>query len=181
MINLTLNEQNVMSALAEDRVFTYFDDGKVEDSDSWSNVFTDEVAIAIGKDVKAARGVVSSLIKKGLFVTGDQDQDGEDGVPIVLTKLGADIIEEIRNPDLDDLDEVDLDGVDAEEEVVVPEKVKEVAKRVVAGSSGRFDHSHCNHARSGKEGKIARAKCRREHEAALKAAAKAVEEEKANA
>jgi hypothetical protein len=38
----------------------------------------------------------------------------------------------------------------------------------------RFDHSKCDHAKSGNEGKKARAKCRKEHaEKAAKAAARA--------
>lgn len=40
-------------------------------------------------------------------------------------------------------------------------------------STTRFDHSNCDHAKSGNEGKKARAKCRKAHaEAALAAAAK---------
>jgi len=40
-----------------------------------------------------------------------------------------------------------------------------------AATSTRFDHSNCKHAKSGAEGKKARAACRKEH--ALKAAAAA--------
>lgn len=185
MQSFTLNEQKVLQALADDKVFSFFDMGKVEGSDTWSDVIVDEIAIAIGKDTKSARGVFSSLVRKDIFATGEPDKDRDGATPVVLTKEGADTIAELREPgieaddiegvdDIADLPDVELDTVDLddpeplEEEVIKPKaKAKESGPKALA--SGRFSHENCSHARSGKEGKIARAKCRREREAALKA------------
>jgi len=88
-INFTAHETTVINALATGGYFGFFDDGIQANSTSWTDVFTDEAAGVLGLSAKAAGGVLSSLIKKGLFET-----DGEEG--LYMTQAGADAVLALR-------------------------------------------------------------------------------------
>lgn len=180
-LTFSLNEQKVLSAMAArpQQAFSFFDEGMVEGSNTWSDVMVDEMATVIGKDTRSARGVFSSLVKKGVFTTGDADPDHEGGSPVYITKLGAGIIDTLQHGEDevadDELDDVELDAPE-ESPRKVNVKMTQVsgdANAPASTSTRRFSHENCTHARHGKEGKIARAKCRRERAAAAKAAAEA--------
>lgn len=61
MENYTELENQVINGFVTNR-YSYFDEGLVEGSDTWSDCFIEECG-----DTKVFRGVVSSLIKKGFF------------------------------------------------------------------------------------------------------------------
>jgi len=88
-VTFTAHESTVLQALATGGYFGFFDDGIRADSTSWTDVFTDEAAGVLGLSAKAAGGVLSSMIKKGLFET-----DGEDG--LYMTQAGADAVLALR-------------------------------------------------------------------------------------
>lgn len=66
--------------------YSFFDDGITEGSDTWVSVFLDEVPL----DRKISRGVISSLIQKGFFNSGDMDGD-------VYLTLTDDAVAEIKS------------------------------------------------------------------------------------
>ena len=88
-VTFTANESTVLSALATGGYFGFFDDGIQANSTSWTDVFTEEAAGVLGLSAKAAGGVLSSMIKKGLFET-----DGEEG--LYMTQAGADAVIALR-------------------------------------------------------------------------------------
>lgn len=75
MTSFTVLEGGVLEAIARNRV-GFFDAGFVEGSNTWIDVLAEEMG-----DPKVYRGVISSLIKKGVF-----ESDGE---AVYLTEAGA--------------------------------------------------------------------------------------------
>lgn len=163
--------------------YSFFDMGLVEGSDSWSDVFIDEMSTAIDRPTKSARGVFSSLVKKGLFSTGEADPERDNAAPVMLNALGVEAIEALIPTHAADpldhtlpltedeaapTDEVPDDAVvvtvtDDEAPEATPAPAKEPRRPT--------SHADCAHAKAGREGKKARAACRRERTEAARHAA----------
>lgn len=174
-MRLTDNENTVLAGFNSAK-YSFFDDGLKVDSNTWSTIFIEEMAEVLEKTTKSARGVFSSLVKKGIFTTAHAEADGDSPAQevVYLTEAGIDAISELRFED-EALDfEVEL------EEAPLPPVIEKAAKERKAkkvatpkSTSARFSHANCDHETSGREGKIARAKCRRE-QALLESAAEKV-------
>lgn len=163
--------------------YSFFDMGLVEGSDSRSDIFIDEMSAAIDRPTKSARGVFSSLVKKGLFLAGPADDDRDGASPVTLTALGVGTIESLILAHATDpldhtlplieaetapTDELPEDAVivhiaDEPEAPKTPTPVKEPRRTTT--------HADCAHAKAGREGKKARAACRRERTEAARHAA----------
>lgn len=156
-MRLTDNENTVLAGF-NSSAYSFWDGGVVAGSDSgtWSSVFILEMANVLDKPTKSARGVFSSLVKKGIITSTHHEADGSQEADewVELTTLGIQAIDDLKFEE--DLAEF--------EEEVKPVKVAKV-DTTVKSSSKRFSHANCDHETSGREGKIARAKCRREHAA----------------
>lgn len=175
--------------------YTHWENGyKAEESGTYLSTFTKEVAEVLGKPEKSAQGVISSLIKKEYLKAAPNDGEGDDS-RIELTDAGVELIHDLRIEEDEaalDLDEDHFEGDDEDEEPEIQTKSiaslaadarikeardKEKAGRttaakqdIAAGKPGmRFSHADCDHPIHGKEGKQARAKCRRERAAKLAA------------
>lgn len=131
-------------------------------------------------------------------VTADDGTVVQEGHPadqwVELTESGVELISDLRIDEDEAMLMMDDEEDDEEDEPVtlVQKAAKQAKDRVAKETAGlkkaaqediaagkphlRTSHADCSHATSGKEGKIARAKCRRERAAKAKA-----EEEKANA
>lgn len=152
--------------------YSFFDMGLVEGSDSWSDAFIDEMSTAIDRPTKSARGVFSSLVKKGLFLTGPADDNRDGAAPVTLTALGVEAIESLipahatdpldRTLPLTDGDAAPVEDVTDDADDVPAALAKE--RRTTS-------HAECTHAKTGREGKKARAACRRERAEAARLAA----------
>jgi hypothetical protein len=136
------------------------------------------------------------------IMTTDGEIEVQEGKPadtwVQLTEAGVELIADLRIEDDEAMLDMDMDDDDEDEEpkmqtksiagMEADKRVKEARAKqnkelkdaaqddIKQGKPNlRTSHADCNHATHGKEGKIARAKCRRER------AAKAAAEEKANA
>ena len=201
-MKITDNERMVLNAFNnETQTYSFWDGGyKAEDSGTWLSSFIPEMAHAMGKPESSARAVFTSLTKKGLFTTRDEDAEepltAEDGtvVPgtgrdadkwVELTEAGVDMIADLRIEEDEAVFDLD-DEEEAEEEDEIETVITAAAKKRKAETAGlkkaakesiaqgkpslRTSHADCEHATQGKEGKMARAKCRRERAAAAKLA-----------
>ena len=146
-------------------------------------VASQDIMKILGTTAGGANALLRSLHKKGVFVT-NIDEEGEDAVQ--FTDKGKLVVKELSGDFTDDLDyEEDLEvEVDDDDEAPAVTMVQKAAKKAKAKSKTkakastatgiRTSHADCSHAKSGSEGKIARAKCRKERAAAAaKAEAKA--------
>ena len=91
MINLTTAETQVLAAVGQDNVFTYFDGSVTVKSGIWTTVFAEEIAHLLGTNEQAAGGHITNLHKKGIIHT---EQTG-DGAWSFLTEAGVELINEI--------------------------------------------------------------------------------------
>jgi ribosomal protein L21 len=137
-------------------------------------------------------------IMEGDDVVGEVEGSGRDADAwIELTDSGVELIADLRLEEDEAMLDMDMEDEDDDEPQMqtksiagleADKRIKEARAKqnkelkgaaqedIKAGKPGlRTSHADCNHATHGKEGKIARAKCRRER------AAKAAAEEKANA
>lgn len=73
--------------------FEHFDDGIAEHSGCWGESMAEDFAAYSGLSKASSGGVMSNLIKLGLFLCEDQ----EDGKWWALTPLGVEVALEIRN------------------------------------------------------------------------------------
>lgn len=216
-MKLSDNERMVLSAFnQDDRPFSNFNDGIAVDSSTYASDLVDDIASLLEVEAKSAKGMLSSMLRKGIFTSEETaiDDEGHERDKIVkLTDAGVEMISDLRLEDEEAMLEVDIepdievDG-DPEEE---PEdelahtreaanaRIKKARKKdtedlkeaaaedIKEGKpSLRTSHANCKHATQGKEGKIARAKCRRDRAAAAakaseKATKKADKKEKVNA
>jgi hypothetical protein len=210
-MKLTDNERMVMNRFNSDDRYSFFDGGYVaEDSGTYASTFIPEMAAAMGKPESSARTVLTSMIKKGIFTS--RDEEAESGVPIMegddivghvpgteraadrwieLTDAGVELISDLRleedeamlnmDEELEDDDEPEIQtksiaALEADKRVkAYKEQTKgrqAAAKESIAQGkpSLRTSHADCTHATQGKEGKTARAKCRRDRAAAAKVA-----------
>lgn len=69
-------------SLIRDEKASFFDDGLEANSCSYTDTFVDDIVHNLGISEKAAGGVISSMVQKGLFKT-----DSEGG--IYLTQAGV--------------------------------------------------------------------------------------------
>ena len=212
-MKLSDNERMVLAAFNnDDRPFSNFDDGIAVDSSTYASDLVDDIASLLEVEAKSAKGMLSSMIRKGIFVSEDTaiDDEGHERDKIVkLTDAGVEMISDLRIEDEEIMLEVDIEDEEPVEEDPDEEPVDELAHTREAANarikkarkkdteelkeaaaddikegkpSLRTSHAGCKHATQGKEGKIARAKCRRERAAAAaKAADKAAKKEKVNA
>lgn len=67
--------------------FSFFDKEAFEQTNTWSNSFTAEVAPVIEKSERASLKLLNNLASKGVVVLGDPDEDGD--LPIDLTRYGG--------------------------------------------------------------------------------------------
>lgn len=190
---------------ADKNPFSFWDGGFVSnDSGTYESSFVPEIAHIIGKPESSAKRTLHDLIKKGIFtsnlVEAEEPHMSTDGTVMVaegkpadqwieLTDAGVELISDLRIEDDEAMLDMELDDVEDEPEVetmitaaakkrkATAAGQKEAAKADIAqGKPGlRTSHAGCSHATHGKEGKIARAKCRRERAALAAAAAKAEE------
>lgn len=172
---LTDKERMVLAAFNEPKSpYSHWDGGiGTEDSGTYHSVFTEEImgSVLDNGTLQGAKLVVNSLIKKGYFTSKDMDNDGEKDHWIELTDQGVEMIHELG---LDDEDLVLSLAEDEEEPNDAYQKRLEGQRAAAKGDikagkpSLRTSHADCKHATHGKEGKIARAKCRRDRAAAAK-------------
>jgi hypothetical protein len=66
-ITLTTNEAAALTMIKDGKA-EMWDGGWEEGSESWTDVFSDDVADLLGITLQGAGGVISSLIQKGLLV-----------------------------------------------------------------------------------------------------------------
>jgi len=174
---LTDKERSVLAAFNEPKSPYSFWDGGIttEESGTFHSVFTEEIVGSVldNSTLQGAKLVVTSLIKKGYLTSKDMDNEGESDHWIELTEQGVEMIHELG---LDDEDLIMQMAEDEEEpNAAYQERLMEQRKAAKAdaqdkGKPGlRTSHANCSHATHGKEGKIARAKCRRDRAAAAKA------------
>lgn len=141
-------------------------------------VASQDIMKIVGTTAGGANALLRSLIKKGVFVT-NIDEEGEDAVEftdkgkLVVRELSGDF--ELPDDDLSAIEEdleVEMDDDDDEEPVTMVKqaakkaKAKAKTKKASTATGMRTSHADCSHAKSGSEGKIARAKCRKERAAA---------------
>jgi hypothetical protein len=213
-MKLTDNERMVMNRFNSDTRYSFFDGGYVSvDSGTYASTFIPEMAAAMGKPESSARTVLTSMIKKGIFTS--RDEEAEPGTPIMegdevvgevpgsgrdadrwieLTDAGVEIIADLRLEEDEamlNMDEELEDDDDEEPEahtksmvsLAADARIKAAREEQKAGRSKaakesiaqgkpslRTSHADCTHATQGKEGKTARAKCRRDRAAAAKLA-----------
>ena len=96
-LELTANETKVLRAIGDDAYaffFSYFDEGISVNSHTWAEVFTSEIAELLSVSNRAAGGVISSLIKKGIFnaIKSVLVHD----IELKLTKIGVEAIKRVR-------------------------------------------------------------------------------------
>jgi len=195
---LSDNERLVINEFNEPKPrFTHWENGfKAEESGTYLSDFIKEVAVVLDKPEKSAQGVISSLVKKEYLKTAPNDGEGDDS-RIELTEAGVELIHDLRIEEDEAMLDLDEDHFDADEEepeiqtksiaaLEADKRIKaykeETAGRqkaakedITTGSKPnmRYSHANCDHPTQGKEGKQARAKCRRER--AAKAAAELAE------
>jgi DNA-binding MarR family transcriptional regulator len=205
---LTDNERLVINEFNEAKPrYTHWDNGyKSEDSGTYLSTFAEEVAVILDKPVKSAKGVISSLVKKEYLKSTPQDasEEHEGDHWVELTDSGVELIADVRLEEDEAMLNMDDDDallvIEDEDDEEHPMQTKSIASlaadaRIKEAREGlkkaaqediamgrphlRTTHADCGHAIHGKEGKQARAKCRRER--AAKAAAEAKAQEEANA
>lgn len=178
--HITDKERMVLSEFNnDDHKFSNWDGGfKVDDSGTYHTTFSEEVATLLGSTVQGARGVISSMIKKGWLksTTTDHDETGKPDHWLELTDAGVEMISDLAIEDdesalmLDEDDEPVHPDSEEYQERLTAQRAAAKADAQDKGKPGlRTSHANCTHATHGKEGKIARAKCRRERAAAAKA------------
>lgn len=197
-MKLSDNERMVMNRFNSDDRYSFFDGGYVaEDSGTYASEFIPEMAAAMGKPESSARTVLTSMIKKEIFKVSDvpaEDpitaEDGtiiQEGKPadrwIELTDAGVELIADLRIEedeavfDLEEEDDDDDEGIETVITAAAKKRKAETAGLKAAAKESikqgkpslRTSHADCDHATQGAEGKIARAKCRRERAAKAKA------------
>lgn len=203
---LTDNERLVINEFNEAKPrFTHWDNGyKAEDSGTYLSTFAEEVAVILDKPVKSAKGVISSLVKKEYLKSTPQDasEDHEGDHWVELTDSGVELIADVRLEEDEAMLNMDDEHFAPDEDEDEPamqtksiaslaadariKEAREAEKKgrqtaakedIAAGKPHlRTSHADCDHATHGKEGKQARAKCRRER--AAKAAAELAEANK---
>lgn len=95
-LHLTANETVILKAFP---TFQYVDDQAVEEGVSvWQWSFTDDAAAATGLSLRAVKGVISSLSKKGLIAT-DANTGPADERQTWITALGAEVIKSLQDPE----------------------------------------------------------------------------------
>lgn len=92
---LTANETAILKAFP---TFQYVDGQDIEEGVSvWQWSFTDDAAAAAGLSLRAVKGVLSSLSKKGLIAT-DANTGPADERQTWITALGAEVIKSLQDP-----------------------------------------------------------------------------------
>jgi len=92
-LELTTNESTVLAGIAGiPPCFSYFDEGVSVGSHTWSHEFAYEVGELLGISEKAAGGVISSLIQKGIFTSSAEFDD----IALELTQIGVEAIGRVR-------------------------------------------------------------------------------------
>lgn len=134
-------------------------------------VATQDIMKILGTTNGGANAILRSLHKKGVFHTiPDPDEEGD---IVNFTNKGKLVVKELSGDyEADDL-EFDEELEDDEPEVTMVQQAAKKAKKkskapkkASTASGVRTSHADCSHAKSGSEGKIARAKCRKERAAA---------------
>lgn len=212
-MKLSDNERMTLAAFnKDDRPFSNFEDGIATGSWTYASDLADDIASLLEIEQKSAKSIISSMVRKGVLASTETkiDDEGHERDKIVsLTDAGVESISDLRIEDeeimleLDVEDEepdIEVDG-DPDDELAhtreaanarikksrakATQELKDAAKEDIKEGkpSLRTSHAECKHATQGKEGKIARAKCRRDRAAAAaKASEKATKaKEKANA
>jgi CTP-dependent riboflavin kinase len=95
MTNLTTAETQILVAVGQDNIFTYFDGSVTVNSGIWTTVFAEEIAQLLGTNEQAAGGHITNLHKKGIMHT---EQTG-DGAWSCLTETGVALINELMATD----------------------------------------------------------------------------------
>jgi len=92
MISLTEMERQVLGAFVKD---DFCENGL--DSSLWADVFLDTIRGYCGIESKVARGVLSSLVKKGVIrgFNHIQDRFGRNDDAITLTESGKKLMREL--------------------------------------------------------------------------------------
>lgn len=136
---------------------------------------TQTVMKILGTTVAGAKAILRSLEKKGLLETVGDAADEE---VIQFTDRGIKEVNKLNPVDDEDMELEDIDDEDEDDLVEAVTMVQQAAKKAKkatktpkakkAPSAGgvRTSHADCSHAKSGPEGKIARAKCRKERASA---------------
>lgn len=129
-----------------------------------------DVMNILGTTAAGAKAILRSLDKKGVLETIGE---GEDEL-VQFTEKGVKAVHAL-NPVEEELDDIEfLDGDDDDDEPEPVTMVQQAAKKAkskkttsTSTSTGmRTSHADCSHPSQGKEGKVARAKCRKERAAA---------------
>jgi len=193
MIKLTDNERILMSGFNDNK----FAQEVSTESTAYQSDFKQEVIDLLDCQERTATGLISSLVRKGVFTSEETaiDDEGHERDRIMkFTDAGVEVVADLRIEDEEAMLELEEDEEDEDEVPEVKTMVSEAAKKAVAKAkdehtkttkarqkaaqedikegkpSLRTSHANCDHATQGKEGKIARAKCRRERAAAQKVA-----------
>ena len=199
-MKLSDNERTVLSEFNDSATKFSLKDGIAAGSGMYQSDFVTKVSEHLSIAERSAKGVASSLVKKGIFdseQTAIDDEGHERDHWMTLTEAGVEVLADLRIEEDEAM--LDLDEEDDEPEVKIQTKsiaAMEADKRIKAyreetkemreaaradikegKPNMRTSHANCDHATQGKEGKIARAKCRRERAAALTA----LEKEKVDA
>lgn len=173
---LTDKERAVLGAFNEPKSPYSFWDGGIttEESGTYFSVFTEEIVghVLDNSTLQGSKMVVNSLVKKGYMTTSAMDNEGEADHWIELTDQGVEMIHELGLDD-DDLaltlaEDEDEPNSAYQERLMEQRKAAKEDAKDPGKPSLRTSHADCSHASSGKEGKIARAKCRRDRAAAAK-------------
>lgn len=132
-------------------------------------VATQDIMKILGTTNGGANAILRSLHKKGVLHTiPDPDEEGD---IVNFTDKGKLVVKELSGDYSDDL-EFEEELEDEPEVTMVQQAAKKAKKKAKAStkkastSGVRTSHADCSHAKSGSEGKIARAKCRKERAAA---------------
>jgi len=176
---LTDKERTVLGAFNESPMpYSNWEGGvSTEDSGTFHTVFTEEIVGSVldNSTLQGAKMVTTSLIKKGYLTSKDMDNEGEADHWIELTDAGVEMISDLAIEDDELTLALDEDDEEEHEDDKSYQKTLERQRKAAKADaqdkgkpSLRTSHADCTHATHGKEGKIARAKCRRDRAAAAK-------------
>lgn len=132
-------------------------------------VASQDIMKILGTTAGGANAILRSLHKKNVLVT-NIDEEGEEAVQ--FTDKGKLVVKELSGDyEADDLEfeeelEDDEPGVTMVQQAAKKAKKKAKSSKASTSTGVRTSHADCSHAKSGSEGKIARAKCRKERAAA---------------
>lgn len=92
MVELTKMERQALDAITKDN---FYENGL--DSVIWADVYLDTVKGFYGIDSKTVRGVLGSLVKKGLIngIIDEKDRFGRSNGTISFTKYGKEVMNEL--------------------------------------------------------------------------------------